>query len=141
LQRILTQRKLVGTSRTIPGQRAVVCFSALPLLEVIARRRFRPHLGRWDAEPYGLAIDLDAARRLGAQPVIYSDTGANGSRLPPEDCWRRQSRGRTFDWTAEREWRLPGTADLRLLPQSKAVVFVDRDEEITRLPSTPWPVV
>ncbi len=141
LQRILTQQKLVGTSRTIAGQRAVVCFSALPLLEVIARRRFRPHLGRWDAEPYGLAIDLDAAQRLGGLPVIYSDAGANGTRLPPEERWRRQARGRTFDWTAEREWRLPGTADLRLLRQSEAVVFVDRDEEITRLPSTPWPVV
>jgi len=141
LQRIVMQRKLVGTSRTITGRRAVVCFSALPLLEVMARRRFRPHLGRWDAEPYGLAIDLDAAQRLGAQPVIYSDGDEEDSRLPPEQRWRRQSRGRTFDWTAECEWRLPGTADLRLLQKSDIVVFVDDDEEIERLPHAPWPVV
>lgn len=141
LQRILTQRKLVGTSRTIAGQQPVVCFSASPLLEVVGRRRFRPHLGRWDAEPYGLAIAVDAARRLGAQPVLYHDGPAQAAPGPPEERWRRQARGRTFDWTAEHEWRLPGIADLRLLHRSEIVVFVDDDAEIERLPPTPWPVV
>lgn len=141
LQRILTQRQLVGTSRTIVGRQAVVCFSALPLLAVMARRQFRAHLGRWDAEPYGLAIDLEAARRLGAQPVIYCDEDAEVVPLPPEERWRRQSRGRTFDWSAEREWRLPGTADLRLLQHSELIAFVKNDDEIERLPQTPWPVI
>lgn len=141
LQRILKQQKLVGTSRTVSGHQPVVCFSALPLLQITAGRRFRPHLGRWDAEPYGLAIDLNAAQRLGAQPVIYCDQQEAVTAIPAEQRWRRQSRGRTFDWTTEHEWRLPGPADLRLLQPSEIVVFVGHDHELEQLPPTPWPVV
>lgn len=166
LRRIVGQRHLIGGGTTVRGGRPVVCFSAAPLLDVIARRTFRPHLGRWDAEPYGIAILRRAARRLGAEPVIYVDPDGNprnrqGNSGPEEetrpaveaDCrgvegpeeppaaWRIQPCGQTFDWTVEREWRMPGEIDLRRLGPNDAVVFVARRDEVARLDASPWPVV
>jgi hypothetical protein len=138
LKRIVAQRQLVGTAQTIAGSQPVVCFTAMSLYDVIQRRVFRPHLGRWDAEPYGLAIDLDTAKQLGAQPVMYVD---EHGRPDSTHAWRLQARGKTYDWTAEQEWRLPGIADLRDVAPEHAVVYVERDEEITKLRNVPWPVI
>jgi hypothetical protein len=166
LRRIVGQRHLIGGGATVRGGRPVVCFSAAPLVDVIARRTFRPHLGRWDAEPYGIAILCRAARCLGAEPVIYVDpdgkpqnrqddgTSAEETRPPvaadfrgpaeaeePPAAWRLQPCGQTFDWTVEREWRMPGEIDLRQLGPDEAIVFVARREEVARLDASPWPVV
>lgn len=140
LDRIVGQRHLIGGGPTIRGGRSVVSFSALPLLDFVAHRTFRPHVGRWDAEPYGIAIRKDAARKLGARSVIYVDRDFE-PEIPPASRWRIQPRGKTFDWTAEREWRLRGDIDLRHLASDEAIVFVDREAEVSRLADSPWPVV
>lgn len=153
LRRIVGQRHLIGGGSTVRDARPVVCFSAAPLLDVMARRTFRPHLGRWDAEPYGIAISRRAARRLGAEPVIYVDAdgkprnglddsaSAEEARPAAEADWRIQPCGQTFDWTVEREWRMPGEIDLRRLGADEAIVFVSRPDEVARLGASPWPVV
>lgn len=148
LQRIVRQRQLVGTCRTIGGEQPVVCLSALPLLTIAAARVFRSHLGRWDAEPYGVAIGRQAAERLGAQPVCYVDTQRRQAASRPQVAgqpavprWRLQGRGRTFDWTAEQEWRVRGSLDLRRLAADEVIVFVDREEERAGLGPCRWPVV
>lgn len=148
LQRIVRQRQLVGTCRTVGGDQPVVCLSALPLLAIAAARVFRSHLGRWDAEPYGVAIGRQAAGRLGAQPVCYIDTPRRQATSqqqvagqPAVPRWRLQGRGRTFDWTAEQEWRVRGSLDLRQLAADEVIVFVDREEERMRLGASRWPVI
>ncbi len=66
LQRIIDQQRLVGTHRTSSSPSPVVCFTSLPIEQWLQRRAYRPHLGRWDAEPYGIAIDRGFADSLGS---------------------------------------------------------------------------
>jgi len=153
LLRIVSQRQLIGSGRTVRCRRPVVCFSDLPILNVIQSRAFRQHLGRWDAEPYGIIVDKQAAGELGAMPVVYVDTAhkpkerlihrdpvAGGDPTPIDD-WRLQARGTTVDWTQQREWRSPGSIDLRKLSPHQAIVFVANDSEIERFAASPWPVI
>lgn len=140
LVRIVRQRRLVGSGSVTQQSTPLVCFSALPLLDATARRTYRPHLGRWDNEPYGVVIDRQAAGRLGAMPVIYF-RGAVPADVPGDQRWRLQAMGQTYDWTQEQEWRFAGVLDLTPLGDHQAVWFVDRDEEIARLPPSPWPAV
>lgn len=140
LRRIVGQRHLIGGGPTIRAGQPVICFSAAPLLEFISQRTFRSHLGRWDAEPYGIAVSRTAAKRLGARPVIYIDPETD----PPtaeRSRWRLQPRGTTFDWSREREWRLRGDLDLRQLTSDQAIVFVARRQELSHFADAPWPVV
>lgn len=138
LQRILRQRMLLGTSRTTHGTAAVVCLSAIPLVELAARRTFRPHLGRWDAEPYGVAVDRSEANRLGARPVIYVDADEDGIG-DEEHAWLRHPRGKTYDWTSEQEWRVRGTLDLSRFAPGNVVAFVAFEQEAARLRRRPLP--
>ena len=122
LRRILRSGRLL-TSATASNQRyPVVCFSASPLQNLIAMRRFRPHLGRWDYEPFGIAIRTQTAERIGIRPVIYGDrTERDG--LPTEERYRFHPVGRTYDWRCETEWRSPHTIDLRSLDDCDVRVF------------------
>lgn len=140
LRRIVGQRHLIGGGPTLRAGQPVICFSAAPLLEFVSQRSFRSHLGRWDAEPYGLAISRAAAKRLGARPVIYTDP-ATDPAIAERSRWRLQPRGTTFDWSREREWRLRGDLDLRQLAGDQAIVFVARRQELAHFADSPWPVV
>lgn len=140
LRRIVGQRHLIGGGPTMRAGQPVVCFSAAPLPEVVARRTFRSHLGRWDAEPYGIAISRRAARRLGARPVIYVEDASEPS-IAERSRWRLQPSGTTYDWSREREWRLRGDLDLRHFASDQAIVFVARRQELSQFADSPWPVV
>ncbi len=102
----------------------MVCFSALPLKELLQRRCFRPQLGRWDYEPYGIAIRLSVAKRLGIQPVIYGDT-KDRALLPAEDQFRFHPIGKTFDWREEREWRSSESVNLAAMNPDDIRVFAE----------------
>jgi len=120
---------------------AVVCFSAVGLGAFLARRRFRAHLGRWDYEPYGIAIRREVLMQRGAMPVIYG-AKTDYAAMMPEQRWRFQSRGTTFDWTEEQEWRLRGGLDLRQLGDDDAVVFVGEPSDVPEIVSVSrWPVI
>lgn len=140
LRRIVGQRHLIGGGPTIRAGQPVICFSAVPLLEVVSRRTFRSHLGRWDAEPYGIAISRPAAKRLGARPVIYVQDTTEPA-IAQRSRWRLQPRGTTYDWSREREWRLRGDLDLRHFARDQAIVFVARRQELHHFADSPWPVV
>jgi hypothetical protein len=148
LQRIVGQQHLVGSGRTTRSGRPVVCFSDRPLLDVVGQRVFRSHLGRWDAEPFGIAIRKAAAQRMGAQPVIYFDPKRRSAQPPDlsiatndDQSWRLQPIGTTYDWTTEREWRLPGAMDLRQLGGDDAVVFVASDNQRSQIIDSKWPII
>lgn len=140
LVRMVRERRLVGSHRTTSTDRPVVCFSGLSIVDWLARRAFRPHLGRWDAEPYGIAIDREAARRLGIQPVIYGDQGELAG-LEQAQRWRFQATGKTYDWTGEQEWRGRGLIDLTQFAPDEVVVFVQNAAERIAIVNCPWPVV
>lgn len=138
LQRILRDRVLRG-SPLVTSAGPVVCFSAVPLAELLSRRTFRSHRGRWDYEPYGIAIRRHVVRQLGGMPVVYADS-LEVSGLTDAQRWRFQACGTTFDWRREEEWRLPGSVDLRQLTAEDAVVFVGDEATALRLADCPWPV-
>lgn len=140
LMRILRSGQLVNSSIATAKSHPVVCFSALPLAELLSRRCFRPQLGRWDYEPYGIAICISAARRLGIQSVIYGDTKQR-RRLPVEDRFRFHPIGKTYDWRQEREWRSSRRVDLNQLDRDEVRVFAtDTPEGRIRLQGCRWQV-
>jgi hypothetical protein len=148
LLRILRLGRVVATGQGIRNRAPVVCWSEVPLSDLLRRRVFRAHRGRWDFEPYGISVRSDRLRELGARPVIYGD----------EQVWRdlaveerpffqpRTSQGRnskrTYDWSAEREWRLVGDLLLEKIPSDAARLFAPTTEEAQRLARVShWPVV
>ena len=140
LSRIVRSGRLLARAGASSRAHAVVCFSAVPLRELLCRRCYRPHLHRWDYEPYGVAIRCRAAAAAGVKPVIYGDP-TDRATIPPDDRYRFQPRGATYDWTAEREWRSPGDIDLGRFAADDVRVFVPNAEDavaVGRL--SRWPV-
>lgn len=144
LRRIICRRRIVASAMGVRGQSAVVSFTAVPLHELPRRRVFRPHRGRWDFEPYGIAIDRSWLGSRGARPVAYGDRSlweSLGESDRPFFQLRFSGRQRTIDWSVEREWRVVGDVDLSELPADRALVFVptrDEAQQVARV--SPWPV-
>lgn len=126
------------------GRRPVVCFSDVPVCELPRRRVFRPHLSRWDFEPYGIAIERERLEALTARPVIYG----------PADCWETlaeqerpffqlsQSSSKKIDWESENEWRIMGDVRLETIAHDQAFVFVRTQTEAEIIADlSPWPIV
>ncbi|EMI22465.1 hypothetical protein RMSM_00614 [Rhodopirellula maiorica SM1] len=140
LARIVRSGVIVANAITSSKKYPVVCFSEVPLADRLRKRKFRPHLGRWDDEPYGIAIRLEAARRLGLKPVIYGDLKQR-SQLAAEDQYRFQAKGKTFDWTREREWRSNRSVDLTQLDRRDVRIFLPSADEAKSLrPITDWQI-
>ncbi len=140
LSRIVRMGRLLAAAGASPRAQPVVCFSAVPLRELLRRRCYRPHLHRWDYEPYGVAIRSRAAAGAGVKPVIY---GAPNDRetIFPEDRYRFQPCGTTYDWTAEREWRSPGDIDLGRFAADDVRVFVPNGTDAVAVKRVSrWPV-
>jgi hypothetical protein len=132
LLRIACQQKLRAGRRLIPGQQPVVCFSARCPAETAARRTFRPHLRRWDYEPFGVAIQTEWLLRHGARLVEYLEAGAPVHHFQQI----RYSKGSTatrVDWSLEQEYRVEGDLDLRTVPVDAMFYFVRTSSEAHRL--------
>ena len=140
LRRILSERRLRAVSRPVRGAAAAVSFTACPLQQLASRRTFRAHRGRWDFEPYGLAISRDWLLAQGARPVVYRDHSDLMGNDPFEQPARSRGSGR-YDWRTEQEWRHPGDIDLGSLPADSALVLVHSNDDIDALDGHgPWPV-
>ncbi len=144
LCRILALGRILGSHGLTRDSRDVVCFSNLPLDEMLDRRVFRPHLGRWDFEPYGIAVDREFLKRLGARPVVYGDESAWEQLSDADQAFFQleHSRSSQIDWTLEQEWRLVGDLKLDDIPVDQAVVFVKSESEALMVSAlSRWPVV
>lgn len=140
LEQIVSSRKLIASSVATAKSYPVVCFSAAPLAELLDRRCFRPQLGRWDYEPFGVAIGLSAAKAAGLRPVIYGD-GDRRKQLSPLDRYRFHPIGKTFDWRAEREWRSSKTLDLDTFDPTDVRLFaIDSADARVKLKRSPWSI-
>ena len=144
LCRILASRRIFGSANLTRDTKPVVCFSDLTIQQLKKRRVFRPHLSRWDFEPYGLAIDRDLLKELGARRVVYGDDSSWDSLSPSERPFfqTRRSANQKINWELEREWRIVGDLQLKLIPRDRAFVFVDSEEQANVVASLcHWPIV
>ena len=129
------------------GDARVVCFTAVPLRELPQLRCFRPHLARWDFEPYGICICREWLEKQGCSPVRYGDDALWESldeEIRPFFQVRTSSArrsGRVMDWAFEREWRHIGNVDLGQLPTDAGIIFVPSLEEARQMAMiSRWPV-
>lgn len=145
LSRILTQQRLIATKHLKRSDHMSVSFSQVPLLELLSRRTFRSHLGRWDWEPYGICIRRNSLESLGARPVLYRSLD-EWAKLPEEDRPYFQIRDEPEKstvgprWEEEREWRIVEDLHLARIPFEAGFVFVptmDEALELSRLSRFP----
>lgn len=134
LCRIVRQRRVIASALASHRSRPVVCFSAVPLAELLRRRQYRSHLHRWDYEPYGIALRKDAAIAAGCQSVIYG-TSSDRNSIAATDRYRFQSKGSTYDWTKEQEWRFDRDVILDEFDRRDIRLFVKTDADARRLPN------
>lgn len=130
LIRILREQRLRGTTWLIRGNQPSVSLSAVPLKELLGRRHFQAHLGRWDWEPYGIMFHQGYLPQ--ARPVLYAKP-SEFLRLPEADRVYFQPQDSKYDWSQEREWRVVGDLDLRSMPAEAATVFVRSQLEAVQL--------
>ena len=128
LCRILLERRIRASGFRIRKGAATVSFTALAPSQAVTLLRWRSRYARYSFEPYGVWISLEAARRIGAQPVRY-DEGAAPDR---QDCLR-QGRGARGHWEAEQEWRVEGDVALSGLGAGEVGAIVASDEEAEEL--------
>ena len=142
LMRIVSQKKLIGSGRTIRGGRPVVSFTAIPLSELPTFRRFRPHRVHWDFEPYGICLRKEWLRSRGARPVQYADESAWSQLSEQQRPFFQRARGESgIDWTVEQEWRVEGDLSLHDVPPTDVILFVPHFEAAKSLAAvTSWPI-
>ncbi len=121
LLRILAEGRIRGSHRLVRGLEAVISWTSRPPQELAAIRHWNRTLGRWTFEPYGIAVNRQWLRNLGAKPAIYG-ADAVFERLPRHERFRFQV-GDSIRalWRREREWRLLG--DLQLDPSMDVLVL------------------
>ena len=140
LCRIIQSGELTSSAMVSSRRYPVVCWSAVPLLDLLQRRCFRSHVQRWDYEPYGVAVRVRAIRMLGGRPVIYGRSG-EADKLPISERFRHQAAGRSIDWREEKEWRLAGSLSLvSLNPHDVRIFALDSGLARSRLVNLPWKV-
>lgn len=128
LLRIICQKRIKSCGKLIPGQEPVVCLSARGPRESWNASRFRPHLRRWDFEPYGIAIATTWLERMGAQPVEYVDA-RTASHTYAQLRYSQGESGERIDWSEEREFRVRGDIDLTRVPLDSIFYFVATKDE------------
>jgi hypothetical protein len=142
LRRILTHQRLVATKRLKRADLPTVSFSAVPLVELLSRRSFRSHLGRWDWEPYGLCFRKDWLISAGCREVIYGDND-DFDQLSADEKPFFQPRGEAQNkltseslghgWQEEKEWRIIDDLHLGAIPFEVAFAFVPTFQEALAL--------
>lgn len=146
LQQILQDGNIRASADGLRGSMPMTCFSAVPLRELVSRRRFQTHRARWDFEPYGLCLRRRTLEILGTRPVIYGDEALWQAMPEPERPWfqkRFSGRGdRQIDWSEELEWRIAGDVVLGQFARKDLVVFCRQAEDVAQLaPFSAWPVI
>ncbi|MFN6161193.1 MAG: hypothetical protein ACK5AC_02310 [Planctomycetota bacterium] len=144
LRRILTTQRLIASHFLRRGSARTVCFTAQSLHAMLEMRGFQSHLGRWDWEPYGIAIRRAWLVAHGARPVQYLHPDQIASLSPDEQTFAQPlpKDDRHRDWSAEQEWRILEDVRLCHVPADQAFLFVHHRHEAAALSSwSRWPIV
>jgi len=143
LRRILATRRLIASNELTRGAERVVCFSDITLHQLKSRRVYRKHLGRWDFEPFGIAIKKSWLKEIGCREVVYGDDSI-WETLGKNDrpFFQLNHPDGKVDWSVEKEWRIIGDVDLRKVPVDAAVVFVNTQQDAKEVGGfSRWPIV
>lgn len=123
LDRIMREQRIRACGSMIRGGRPVVCLTEAMPEELLALRRFRPALLRWDFEPHAIGIRREAAAELGIRPVSYLPS-SSFKTMPPTERWLFQKHEPPkVDFRHEREWRHPGDIDLAQLNPRDVCIY------------------
>ncbi len=144
LYRILSTQRLIASSYLRRGTARTVCFTAQSIQTMLERREFQPHIGRWDWEPYGIAIRQTWLSDRGARPVRYLPRNQLSDLPLTEQAFGQPSQedNHHHDWSFEREWRIVDDIRLCQIPSDQAFVFVQtRSEAIILSSLSRWPIV
>ncbi len=150
LIRIVNEQRIRASSKLIRGSHQVVCFTEMNVVELKAARVYRPHLKRWDFEPYGIAIGKKVLVEQGAHEVIYGGEKLWKNSPPTLQPFlqkmgandKKNARNRpAIDWSKEREWRIVGDLELNGIELDQLVIFVPTIFEAKTIAEhCPWPV-
>jgi hypothetical protein len=132
LRRILSMRKLIGSSDHLRGDTRAVAFTEAPPCDALALMRWRKRFVRWSFEPYGIGIDKAWAEVHGLHPVRYG-TSDSYAALSEADRRYFQNQGAHDVWLPEREWRWLGDLDLCEVPQEMLCVLVRTTQEAAEI--------
>ena len=142
LRRILATNRIVATNELTRDARPVVCFSDISFAELLQRRVFRSHMGRWDFEPFGVAIRKDWLKGIGCRQVIYGNNSRWANLSDSDRPFFQMNDEGAIDWSHEKEWRVVGDVDLRRVSADAAVVFVPTEQDATEISGfCKWPIV
>jgi hypothetical protein len=132
LCRILEERKIRASFRHQRKRFPAVAFSALKPSEAAGLMQWRARFQEMTFEPYGIAVEREAAAEAGIRKVFY---GHSDMYQYLEDEYRPyfQSIGARGFWMPEKEYRHIGDFDLKKIPGSKITVIVWCEEEKERM--------
>ncbi len=118
LERIEQTERISASSTMIRGDIPVVSFTELPPAEALKLMRWRTGLGRYNFEPFGVAVDKHLAGSIGAKPVIYGNDEVY-KKLSKSERAFYQPNGNGKKWHEECEWRYIGDFNLKKLSRDK----------------------
>ena len=143
LLKIVAQRRVLASNRSIRGKFKCVSWTEVPMPELISKRKFRSHRSTWDFEHYGISVRREVLNSLGAKKVKYGEE-QDWSNLSENDrpYFQKRRSASGIDWSEEKEWRLLGDLDLTEVGPDEAFVFVKNSNEIAAIQELSWwPVV
>lgn len=111
LRRILDTCTLQASSRLIRGGFRVISFTAAPPERMGELYRYRPHLVRWDFEPFGIVFDREWLESRGARPVRYLPSDEYRGLSADERPYFQKHEPPRCDYSMEEEWRIIGDLD------------------------------
>jgi hypothetical protein len=129
LRRILYQRKIIASCRHLRQGIRAVSFTGTPPLKAIELMRWRARYQEMSFEPYGIAVEKQAALDIGVRRVLYGDV-AMFRNLESADRDYFQNAGKEGYWLPEEEYRYIGNFDLALLPEEEVTVVVWKKSDI-----------
>ena len=146
LLEILGTQTIHGNSTLTRDSIPVVSLTESRLDQWQQLRKFRGHLGRWDFEPFGIALRRSIVEKIHGRPVVYGDESTWEKfdlSLRPYFQIAESTRGKKkIDWRQEREWRTVGDIDLRQFGPTDAFLFVADTTCVELLSAfSRWPVV
>ena len=142
LKRIVGEKRLIASGKTIRGGCPTVSFTACPLEKLPKLHRYRTHRVRWDFEPYGLCLRRSWLQSRGVRHVRYGDEALWQSLTEDERPFFQLAVGESgIDWTIEQEWRAVGDVSLKELTSDDVILFVPDFESAKSIASvTTWPI-
>ena len=139
LERILQQQRLIASNNLKRSRVPTVSLTKVPLLELLTRRHFHSHVGRWDWEPYGICIHQAWIERHGGRRVTYLNSSQwNDLPLAEQPYFHPSSSSdgkKNTEWATEQEWRMLDDVHLAEIPFEAAIVFVPTLQEALELAS------